>query len=397
MSFSKISYYLGLAFTIGAAALSMACVEATGPAGPQSPASTMGTEIPGGKLPPNTPNAPALVAKPGTANAPAKTLLSAAFIQYQQWMMQIDTKAWIAEAEAMKNAGINTIILQYMKYDTQRFFTVNYKGYDPTETLMSYADQNGMKVIMGGRFNSQWWNRFTDDEFLKATVTADARFADTLYKRYGKHKSFSGWYIPYEVPEFDLDESEIQSLNLFFKNMNAELKKLSGAAIPTSVSTYFKGELSAEALEKIFTPLFEKTGVDIMLAQDSVGANAWSGNGQGGVKTSEKAKPYMEAFARVARATKMRFWPVLELFATVPEDASKPNGPTKRITLGIEQLKEQFRLAIPETETFVGFDFFHYFSPNRSDAHKAIYNSYVDQCVKVGGCVDLSTSNTPNK
>src|SRR4051794_12713774 len=82
--------------------------------------------------------------------------ISGTFIQYQSWMMGIDEKKWGLELDAMKGAGINTIVIQWLKSDHNRFYPIHVQGNDPTEIILRYANKNGMKVYLGLQFEKTW-------------------------------------------------------------------------------------------------------------------------------------------------------------------------------------------------------------------------------------------------
>jgi hypothetical protein len=57
-------------------------------------------------------------------------------------------KDWKAELDAMQKSGIDTIVIQWLKYDQTRFYPVHAPRLDVVETILSYADRHDMKVIL---------------------------------------------------------------------------------------------------------------------------------------------------------------------------------------------------------------------------------------------------------
>jgi hypothetical protein len=80
----------------------------------------------------------------------AQRPLSATFLQLQSWMLDgLAAKDWQAELDAMQKSGIDTIVIQWLKYDQTRFYPVHAPRLDVVETILSYADRHDMKDIFG--------------------------------------------------------------------------------------------------------------------------------------------------------------------------------------------------------------------------------------------------------
>ncbi len=74
--------------------------------------------------------------------------------------------------------------------------------YDPIEAILSQADRNGMHVILGnGRGGDLWllWGGFDDPVRVRRAVVLGKRMARELWRRYGHHPSFYGWYFTHEM------------------------------------------------------------------------------------------------------------------------------------------------------------------------------------------------------
>jgi hypothetical protein len=311
--------------------------------------------------------------------------ISGSFIQYQSWMMQLNASKWRAELDSMYNAGIRTLVIQWLKCDQSRFFTIHAPGNDPTELILNYADTHGMQVHLGLYFEKEWWSQWSDRDYLNRVVAKNQVFATQVNVRYGKHPSFSGWYIPYELSDLDFDAQETATLNTFLRKFSSGLRKITKNRLPISVSAFFQGNMPAKWVEKNYSKIFEKSGIDILLLQDGVGAHNWN------VSMSEKLKPYFQAYRSAATKNHIRTWGVLENFSTLKE---VPAGHPVRSPAEMSRLREQLKFHSAQgLERTLAFDFFHYMSPLRGAAQKKLYEEYLLD-IKAGIPVE---SKQPNK
>jgi hypothetical protein len=299
--------------------------------------------------------------------------LTGTFLQYQSWMMQLDSVKWAAELDAMKATGVDTIVIQWLKADTTRFYPVNTPGNDPTEIILKYADQHQMKIFLGLHFERSWWTKWDDEDYLHQVAKKNVEMGHKLFARYGRHASLAGWYIPYEMSDSDFDAEEVQNFRGFFGSISAGLRKLSPKKkYPVAISTFFEGKIPATAVEKIYTEIFRGSGIDIVMVQDGVGAHDWSVT-----QMNQKVGPYLNAFQSAAAKNKIRVWGIVENFNTQKESGP---GEANRTATDIGRFKEQLAIqAAHPTEKVLTFDFFHYMSPQRGEAQKLLYDNYLQQ------------------
>ncbi|MEO5970820.1 MAG: DUF4434 domain-containing protein [Bdellovibrionia bacterium] len=323
--------------------------------------------------------APPVTAIPVTTkDIPAAGLrrISGTFIQYQSWMMQMDSKKWQPELDAMRNAGIDTIVIQWVKSDHIRFYPVNIPGNDPTEIILAYADRNHMKVYVGLQSDKNWWSNWSDEDYLQKTAQKTVVLGKSTLKRYGKHSSFQGWYISYELSDADFDDDEIESVNHFLKRTSLGLKGLSRKKYSVGLSTFFNGRIPPAAVQKVYSEILKGSGINILMVQDGVGVHNWNN------QVAEKVTPYMNAFRLAARKNGIRMWGVVESFVNTKDSPArlKAGHNSERAPADILRLKEQLQIhaAYPE-EKILTFDFFHYMSPYRGAAQKSLYDNYLFQ------------------
>ncbi len=292
--------------------------------------------------------------------------ISGTFIQFQDWMLTMDQKIWDSELDGAREIGIDTIVLQWVKYDRHRFYPANAPGNDPTEYILKYADKHKMKVFVGTTFDSAWWKEWDDNEYLAKTARMNNVFAKKLWDRYGKHASFAGWYLPQELSDQDFDDEEIAQFRTFFSSMSTACKRLSNN-LPVMMSAFFARKVPVASVEKIYSKFLPGIGIDILAIQDGVGANNW----EAGVENL--AGPYLRGLVRTAWRSQVKPWVTIEVFTTTKDNAGKATG---RAPATPEQIREQLLVSGPLSDKLLMFDFFHYMSPKRGEPHKLLYEWY---------------------
>lgn len=302
--------------------------------------------------------------------------ISGSFIQYQSFMMQLNETAWIKELELMKKAGLDTVVIQWLKADQNRFFPVNSPGNDPTEYILKYADANGIKVFLGIDFDRAWWTKWDDPDFLTSSIKKNMLFGQDIWQRYGKHPSFVGWYIPYEMSDVDFDDHEIENLQNFIRTLSVYLKKISSPAHQVSVSTFFEGKIPATAVQNIYSRILKGTQIDVLMVQDGVGAHSWVH------PLDQKISAYFQAYEKAGSAASMQVWAIAESFSSVP-DAN--GGHTGRTAAPAERLKEQIQVESPLVDKILTFDFFHYLSPYRGSVQSKLFKDFYGDSIAVPG------------
>lgn len=299
--------------------------------------------------------------------------ISGTFLQYQSWMKDLTPAQWRKELHAMRQAGVDTIVLQWMQNDDNRFFSYHPwddKGLyswdqDVTEQILHYADRHGMKVYIGLAFNNGWWTKWNDRPFLAETKNNNIAFMGYLWLRYAHHRSMRGWYIPYEIMDSDYGPEAMDNLRDLLSSLSRVGDKLfTGREMKVAFSVFFQAHFSPERTAEIFTNLLTGSDIDILMVQDGVGANDW----QNELQPGGKVESYLKAFQRAGANAKIPVWTILESF-----QKKVPGGPAEFKTASLEQLRNQLDLEGPISTKIVTFDFFHYLSPLRGPSQKVLY------------------------
>jgi hypothetical protein len=299
--------------------------------------------------------------------------LSGGFIQYQDWMRKLDAPAWRKELSAMRSAGMDLVIIQWLKVNGSRFLPANDHEIDPTQVILEDADAHGMQVYIGLAMDDAWWQKATDAVYLERAAGESITVAEEAWKRYGKHRSFAGWYVPQETWDAAYTNAQIGSLRNFLRKISERCKALSGGK-PVATAPFFGGNVTPAVVEKVYGQLLDGAGIDILMPQDGVGARGWEADVAG------RVVPYFQAFRGACVANGIALWADMESFRLI-HGAPKDSLPTQFEPTDIGRLKQQFVAEAPFVSKFVTFDAFHYLSPYRGAAQKRLYNDYLREFV----------------
>lgn len=286
--------------------------------------------------------------------APGPLRLGGSFIQYWDEMQAWPPDTWRAVLDKMKEAGMRTVIIQMLAFEQTdgsiRSYLTPSGQTDATDTILGYADTNGFQVFLG-LYMPNWNHDMLGAAFLLETQSRMAAIAQQAWDRYlsgDRHASFAGWYLPYEPWTADYQPAEVSRLRSFFQSVDAACRQAAGDRA-LAISPFINSTRASPCrVEHVYGQLLDQSGLDIVLLQDSVGAQQWD------TGIPQRVAPYYEAFRNACEATGVRLWANLESFQISgsryePCDAAR--------------LKKQFEGAGAYVDEFVTFDFVHYMNP----------------------------------
>ncbi len=292
------------------------------------------------------------------------------FVQYQPWMMKLDREAWRLELDAMREAGITLVIVQWLEFQNVRFIPADRSAPDPTEIILDYADEHGMRVFVGLSHADLWWSRIKDPGYLDRASAKSVAVTNEAWRRYGRHASFAGWYLPQEIRDATYPLQYTLRIRTFYKKLGDCCRALSGDK-PVAIAPAMSGTASPEKFGRMYAALLPGSGIDILMLQDGVGARGWE------TDFERRIVPYFRAIRDACRASRVALWSDVEIFRRCPDGANSEPA-------GVERIRRQIDAAAPFVEGFVMFDFFHYMSPRRGEAQKKLFEDYLREIVRSG-------------
>lgn len=313
--------------------------------------------------------------------------MNGAFLQYHNGNLAGN---WKASFTSMTALGMDTVVLQYLRFDDADFVRENN---DPTERILELADEHNHSAAPGRRVrvfiglaNVGNWNggRGRDAEETRRRVAAArtgcTELAARVKRLYGEHASFFGWYIPMEGDNcYDPDDAgTLSAIHDLYKDISQECKRLLDK--PVAMSVFFNtggGCYDAGQTARAYTRILTGCNVQYLLLQDGVGERNWDG------RIRENIAPFFEAFSKVCSGTGVELWGVPECFRFLGKDKGRAE---QRVPLAdAVRLKAQLQaIQAHGVKTTVGFEFYAYLDPNphapQGDAghgmRKALYEDY---------------------
>lgn len=162
-------------------------------------------------------------------------------IPHQNW----GAKEWEQDFQHMVAMGIDTVILIRCGY--RRFLTypsaylMDRHGcfrppVDLVELFLSLADKYGLAFYFGLYDSGIYWD--TGD--LSHEIEDNKFVIDEVWKRYGHHPSFRGWYLSMEISRRTIGTTEA------FRTLGLQCKQASGG-LPTFISPWIDGKKAVMA------------------------------------------------------------------------------------------------------------------------------------------------------
>ena len=217
-----------------------------------------------------------------TSDIPSTRKIDGAFMGFYHWS-ETEGKYWNADIKRMTDdqwrelvnaqheLEMNIIVMQelfrnQMYVDKHNIEKEGYRGlayypshlfqkrmpitaHDPVEAVLSQADKNGMNVFIGVGLYA-WF------DFTKGSLEWHKKVANELWKKYGHHTSFYGWYISEEKDGGLGTSRQREDIVNFFKGFSAYVHKLAPDK-PVMLATNSYNIHSAEATYARLLPFLD--------------------------------------------------------------------------------------------------------------------------------------------
>ncbi len=212
--------------------------------------------------------------------------------------------AWQTELDQLQALGIRILVLNgSVVGETPPADTP-----DPMEAFFDEADRRELSIYVDTLAAPNWWT-LSDPapEIARARTRVEA-----LASRYGKHPSFTGWYIPYEL--YVMWDAPAELIAALYRDISAACKQVSPDK-PVMISPFFildqAGNLgsfrwaSSAEYQQFWTALLQQTQVDIVALQDS-GEHL-------SCYTMDERRPFLAAMKAACATAHKKFWVNIEV------------------------------------------------------------------------------------
>lgn len=235
---------------------------------------------------------------------------------------------------------------------------------DPIGTILSAAEQRGMKVWLGLGLDPNYWQGVFNPEQSAAENT---ELMLTLEGLYGHSPALVGYYLPEEIDDRSfVSERAHEAMIQYLAAMADNTHNLTGR--PVMVAPYFGMNPDALGYANWWDATLERANIDVIALQDGVGTRR---------TTAQQGVPVYRELARVTARHGVALWSDLEVFEQIhgwPVDELAWQATPARLGTVLEQL----RLEAPYVQKFVTFDFTHHMSPRLGSMAADLYAGYLE-------------------
>lgn len=220
----------------------------------------------------------------------------------------------------------------------------------PIEVLLSEAEKNGIKVFVSCGFYGYWREPYKNITSPQVKEKAFKAMRE-LYERYGRYKSFYGWYYPDEtcIEGYFLEEF-IDFVNEYSAYAHSLMPNAKTLIAPYGTNLAIPDEKYIEQLKRL--------DVDFVAYQDEVGVRK---------STPEQTREYYKALKKAHdSAGRSEIWADIELFdfedityksALIPADTNRVKAQLEAVSPYVEEIlcyQYQGMVNKPKTKAYCG-------------------------------------------
>lgn len=255
------------------------------------------------------------------------------FLQPWQEHMNWTPERWRSVLTGMHELGCDSLFLQWVGIEGESAQQWDARG-RMLQRLLDEAAKLGIYVHIGLPYNENWWTAITQSDAQVANYLQTIGQNCIHYMRsvtWQKHSAFGGWYIPYEIEQYDWGRTQAR-----VDMITTWLKGLSDVAIETSgrepsVSTYFSEMGTGQQLANMWSYILDRVIIRPMI-QDGVGVS--------GMKNYDNLEPLRQMLLKRGA----NFDLIVELFEMKP-NAANVTGQFQAQTASLERLRSQWEIA----------------------------------------------------
>lgn len=210
--------------------------------------------------------------------------MSGTFLQPALADTWTDTQ-WNTEFQNMSNASITQLVLQWSadsKNKTTVYPTTALAGFTQNTTtdvvakVLTKGNTYGKDIYLGLVLNEDWFVKYANDQaWLDNEEAIVKNLATDLYNKYGSYASFKGWYLSFEVDNWNFPTSvEWNRMKVYYNDVITHIKAMTPTK-PVMISPFFntKGGLTTTQWTTMWEYILTGSSIDIIALQDGVGAD----------------------------------------------------------------------------------------------------------------------------
>lgn len=272
-------------------------------------------------------------------------------IPHQNW----GPKEWDEDFAAMKSMGINTVVMiraglgWWMAAPFESILKsedVYYPPLDLVELFLSLADKYGLNFYFGMYDSGRHW---LSGNYMKE-IDLNIALIDEVWKKYGHHKSFKGWYLSQEISR------RTKKMSKIYAEVGKHAKEVSGG-LTTMMSPYIHGVKTDQVMagDKALSVKEHETEWNEILSNVQGAADILAF--QDGQVDYHELYDYLVVNKKLAEKYGMTCWTNIESFDR--------DMPIRFLPIKWEKLLLKLEMARKAgMENAITFEFSHFMSPN---------------------------------
>lgn len=208
--------------------------------------------------------------------------LSGSFLQPQlgdEWT----NAEWDDEFVYMQEAGMGHLILQWSanSENNTAVYPTTLSGFtqsttrDVVEKALEMGDSYGFDIYIGLQLNHEWFANYTSNlTWLNEEADIAVDLVEDLWDQYGGYDSFKGWYLSFEVDNWNLPTSTEWQRMVDFYDEVIDAIHTESPGLPIMISPFYNvsGGLTTSGWQTMWEYILSRVDIDIIALQDGVGA-----------------------------------------------------------------------------------------------------------------------------
>jgi hypothetical protein len=259
--------------------------------------------------------------------------LNATFLQLWRSHLDLGPDDWRVRLSAYRRLGCREIFLQWVGLEGGR--PDDWMASDAVlRMIFDEAEHQGLGVHVGLPYDQRWWDVLAKpDQAALIAYLDQTRARGVAYMQaasWPKRRAFRGWYVPYELEQYNWASAERQALLIPWLDGFSRTAQATSPGVPC-ISTYHSRLPGEGSLTKLWSGILDRVRIHPMI-QDGVGV--------AGLANYQSLAPLHDMLL----ARRASFDLILELFEELP--SSSTDGSTfKARSADFDRVKQQWEVA----------------------------------------------------
>jgi len=275
---------------------------------------------------------------------------------------------WRSEMARLRQIGFDTLILQWSVLDGVSFLDVGGNGSGTIERILATAAEAGIDTYVGLSLRNSWWQTSTiSAAYLEEELARNRETAQRLFAKLHDFRSFRGWYIPHEVTELLIHDTQQEAVLEFYSALTGHLKELD--PLKMILASGYTDPAKAHIVRFVlwWKEFLDRSGIDVLLFQD--------GAGLARTRDWHAMLPFVEALTILHEEFEGDIWLVAEVFT---QTGGKPldDGPFTAEPADVQRVRDQLEKLGSFQSKLIVYSYFDYMRPDVGEGASKLFEAY---------------------